>query len=451
MIKKGLLTVSVLSLTMSMFLAACGAGSNETTIENGAGSAKANNKEQKVKLTFWDNNAGPDRTPHYQELIRRFQEKNANIEVEYVGIPTKTAKEKIDVAIATQEMPDVTGLSLMWIGDFVANDALLPLDPFYDKWEDKDKIAKAEIDSQRAAAKDAKLYRLPTADNMDILWYRSDWFKEAGVNPPQTWDDFFNAAQKMTDPSKNRFGFTIRGGDGGGFQLQRLMFAYSGISKYFDESGKSTINDPKHVEFVKKYLSMYKKNTAQSDVTNGYKEMVASFDTGVAAMMQHNLGSYGEHSKTLQEGQFAAMPLPKSNFNGKIVIEGGNSSGFAIFKSTKHPEEAWKFLSYLGSADGQSYFNQKTGQMPTNNEVLQNDWVKKANHIQITGAAFSDKDAVFNNPPFYLPEYQQILSQVVEPGMQAVMMGRKTAEEFLNEWAKALENSQVAYNKNAKK
>lgn len=49
----------------------------------------------------------------------------------------------------------------------------------------------------------------------------------------------------MTDKANGRYGYTIRGGAGGSFQLQRLMFAYNGFEDYVTEDGKSTINDPK--------------------------------------------------------------------------------------------------------------------------------------------------------------------------------------------------------------
>ena len=64
------------------------------------------------------------------------------------------------------------------------------------------------------------MYGIPYTQNLDVIWIRSDWFKEAGVEAPDTWDEFFNAVDEMT--TDGRYGYTIRGGSGGSFQLTTL-------------------------------------------------------------------------------------------------------------------------------------------------------------------------------------------------------------------------------------
>jgi multiple sugar transport system substrate-binding protein len=44
-----------------------------------------------------------------------------------------------------------------------------------------------------------------------------------------------------------------------------------------------------------------------------------------------------------------------------------------------------------------------------------------------------------------LPEYSSILNNLVDPGIQSVMSGQKTVEEFLDEWAKAIEESEKKF------
>jgi len=430
-------------LLSSLLVTGCGSGPQETVIKD-EGPKEAPAAEQKVKITFWDENAGPQRTPYYEELIKRFETENPNIDVEYVGLPNKSAKQKYDAAIAAEDLPDVGGVQTTWLADFSIRGALYPMDEFFEKWSDKDKINPAVIKANREVVIDKKLYQMPNTINLDILWYRPDWFAEAGVKPPETWDEFYTAVEKMTDKSKNRYGFSIRGGKGGSFQLQRMMYAYSGITDFYDASGKSTINDPKHVEFVKKYLGLYKTYTPDSDITNDYKAMVAGFDTGAVAMIQHNIGSYGEHSKALKEGQYAALPLPKTA-DGKYVVEGYNTNGYSIFKTTKHPEEAWKFVSFLASAPSQSYWNQSIGQLPTHEDSLKEDWVQNAQHLKVATSVLQSPNTVYYYPGVHQPDYRSILDQVIDPNIQAVMSGKKTVEEFLSEWAATLEKSKQQY------
>jgi multiple sugar transport system substrate-binding protein len=431
-------TTSVIALIMVIGLVLTGCKGEESLFK------KSNPREDKViKIVFWDDNTGPQRTPIWEELITRFEKENPTINVEYVGLPKDSAKAMFDAAIASEETPDVASVYASWLPEFSMRDALLPLDSYFSKWSEKDKINKGAIEFNKRIVSNQKLYGIPYTQNLDILWVRSDWFKAANLNTPVTWDEFFRSVEMLTDKANNRYGYTIRGGAGGSFQLQRMMYAYSGIDTFFKD-GKSTINDPKHVEFLKKYFAMYQNYTPISDITNDYKAMIAGFDSGTIAMLQHNIGSFAEHKEALNPEQFQAIPLPKS-VKGHYVVENGNTIGISIFKGTKHPEASWKFITFINSKKAQSFWNQSVGQIPTNLDVLNEDWIKTSPHIQTAQKVYNAPDTVLFEPPFYLSEYRTILNTIVDNGTQSVLSGKMTVEEFLDKWAEAMEESQRQY------
>ncbi|MER1989780.1 MAG: sugar ABC transporter substrate-binding protein [Solibacillus isronensis] len=431
-------SIAVSTIATALLLAACGddesAGKKEVSAENG----------KPVKITFWDENAGPQRTPIWEELISRFEEENPMIDVEYVGLPKDSAKSKMDAAIAADDTPDLASVQTSWLPEFSIREALLPLDDYFADSELNGLINEGALNFNKDIVADKKLYGIPYTQNLDILWVRKDWFEEKGVKIPETWDEFYAAAEAMTDKANNRYGYTIRGGAGGSFQIQRMMYAYNGFEDYLTEDGKATINDQKNVEFIEKYLSLYEEYTPKSDITNGYKEMIAGFDTGVVAMVQHNIGSFGEHKEALEENQFQAIPLPKSE-NGNYVAEGGNTIGISIFNGTDNPDEAWKFAEFLNSAASQSFWNEQVGQIPTNSDVLKEDWIQNSPHIQTAFEVYDDPNTVLYKPPFYLPEYRSILDGTVDSGIQSVMSGKASPQEFLDEWAGAMEAAQAKY------
>ncbi|GIP61236.1 ABC transporter substrate-binding protein [Paenibacillus woosongensis] len=444
-------TGAILAIVLILALALTGCGSNKTESQGGSNSGNSGNHSDNspgkpVTITFWDENSGPQRTPHYEELIKRFEAAHPNIKVEYVGLPASSAKQKYDVAIASDDMPDIGGINQFWISDFVAKGVLLDLEDYFSSWSEKDKIAASAIDGSRSSAPDGKLYQIPNTSNYSTLWYRADWFEDAGIGVPQTFDEFFATADALTDSAKDRYGFTIRGGSGSSKQLTEILYAYSGITDYFDQDGKATVNDPAHVEFLNQYVQLYGTNTPTSDVTNGYKEMVAVFDTGIAAMLQHNLGSYGEHTKAFgaNAAEFKASPLPKSQ-QGYRVITGGDNVGLAIFKSSKHKDAAWKFLTFLASEESQNYWNQNIGQMPTHIDSLNSDWVKSSQHILALSEAIADPATKVLIPPIYLPDYSSIQLNVLEPGFQSVLLGKVSPQDFLDEWAQAMEAALAEY------
>ncbi|WP_171683850.1 ABC transporter substrate-binding protein [Paenibacillus planticolens] len=455
MYTKGLKMLLVVGSALSLTLSGCSSGGSSTTTETTAPkpttapTAQATNPAEKVKLTFWDENPGPNRTPFYEELIKRFQAKNPNIQVEYVGIPASGAKQKYDVSIAANDTPDVAGINMVWLSDFVAKGAVQELDPYFKDWSEKDKIAANIVEFDRGLSADKKLYYLPHTMFLDILWYRTDWVKDAGLKAPTTWGDFFTNIDKLTDIKNNRYGFSIRGGAGSINQLTSMIYAYSGISEYFTPDGKATVRDPKITEFLNKYVALYKKNTPVSDVTNSNKEMNATFDTGTSAMIQHNFGSYNDHVTNLGNDKFAGVIPPKADNGKRVVVPVAN--GLVMFKNSKHPQEAWKFLSFLMSADSQTYWNQNIGQMPTNTDSLNSDYVKTTQHIQQGAEVLADKDTIALKLPTHLPDYTKITTQQLEPDFQRVLTGKMTVADFVNGWATSMEKAKADYEAAMKK
>ncbi len=70
MSKKLLRVGLLLMLMLGGILAACGGGNDDTSTSNKDESSGDGN----AKITFWDENAGPQRTPIWEELIERFEE-----------------------------------------------------------------------------------------------------------------------------------------------------------------------------------------------------------------------------------------------------------------------------------------------------------------------------------------------------------------------------------------
>src|SRR5699024_9037205 len=170
----------------TLFLVGCGSNSGDTA--NSGDSSAGTGSDGKVKLTFWDENAGPDRTPIWEELIDNFEKDNPDIEVEYVGLPKDDAKSKIDAAIAAKDTPDVASLQTSWLPEFSVRDTLLPLDDYFDQSDLNGKINEGAIDFNKEIVNDGKLYGIPYTQNLDILWLREDLFKEKELEAPTTWD-----------------------------------------------------------------------------------------------------------------------------------------------------------------------------------------------------------------------------------------------------------------------
>ncbi|WP_188189373.1 ABC transporter substrate-binding protein [Nonomuraea sp. SYSU D8015] len=416
------------ALLAAAVLAGCGSG------DAGSGG--------ETEITFWDTNAGPARTPIWQHAIKEFEKANPTIKVNYVGIPIAQAPQKIDTAIAGGGTPDVADISTSGLANLVAQKALEPVDQrIAANPALNGKFNPALLTTVKNVVPDGKTYIYPLSTNAGAFWYRKDWFKEAGLEPPKTWSEFFTAVDKLTAPKENRFGFTIRGGSGSIAQMLEVVYGQSGITEFFDASGKATINDPRNVTALEKYAGLYKKNTPEGDLQNDYVKMVAQFDTaGSIAVMQHNLGSYQDHMKELGPDKVASFSVPKSDTGVQAVLS-NPVGGVGVFSASENKEAAFKLAEFFAAKEMGGYIAEKTGVIPANTEVQG----AQAPHITEAQRVLNDPATKVVQMPYHLPEFNEITKTWAEPLFQKVLLGELSAKDFLDQFSAKLTEAQAGY------
>ncbi len=414
-------------------LALSGCGGEETAGPGGT-----------TNITFWDDNGGPARTPVWQHIIAEFEKANPTIKVEYVGVPIAQAQQKYDTAIAGGGLPDVGGVTTAMLANLVAQKALEAVDDRVNGSSLKGKVNQQVVGTVRSAIPDQKLYMVPMSTNTGMYWYRTDWFSEAGLKAPETWNDFFSAVDKLTNTGQNRYGFTIRGGAGSIAQMLEVIYGQSGLTSIFDGSGKATINDPKNVAALDKLVRLYKKNTPEADVTNDFPKMVAQFDGGTIAIMQHNLGSYNDHVKALGKDKVAAFAVPKSD-NGARTVVSNPVSGIGVFASGQKKDAAFKFAEFAASKAMNSYWAEKTGVLPANTEVSGEPWLGGQQHIAEATKVLNDASTKVVQLPYYLPEFNAITKTDTEPLFQKVLLGNMSSKDFLDQFAAKFTDAQAKF------
>lgn len=83
------------------------------------------------------------------------------------------------------------------IPQFSADKKLLPLDGLVEKYADEYGLDKLNPDMKAGMSYDGKLYGLPMQAQMFILSYREDVFDELGIEPPKTFEEMRQAAEKI--------------------------------------------------------------------------------------------------------------------------------------------------------------------------------------------------------------------------------------------------------------
>lgn len=393
-------------------------------------------------VKFWTYCTTPEREQDFVRFQQILKEQHPEITLDYLGIPgdIPTFMQKLDVAIASDTAPDFTDF---YDSKYIKSGFYEPLDAFYDQWSEKESLSADAILQARAYdPKQQRLYTLPFSMQPWGMWVRTDLLQSAGMGVPQTWDDFFTAVQKLTNRENDQYGIALRGGPGSSNTLEALMYAYSGLTDYFDKNGKSTVNSPKHVEFVERYLGLYNRYSAQDDLVKGWTQLTASFQAGKAGIIFHNFGSgtsiatafYGDQSR------YQAADLPRT-------ADGSAQMRFVMMRSVSMnsksdvKEAAFQAMTVYCSAAVQIPRCKTQGEVPVVDGAASSPDYLDDNHpyLRLAEQMVSGKDgSVQIQVPVYLPQYTEIQLEV-EPMIQKVMAGSMSAKDLLDQWAKLLE------------
>ncbi len=428
-----------------------GCGSDNSKPEAKSEAEKTNDKNGQTTVSFWAAAVTEERQEFFDWFADYVTEVYPDIKLDMLGVPGDLSdyRQKLDVAIQAGTAPDITN---DFRPELVLNGYYEDLTPYFEKWDEKDKINPDLIKSNKTYDPSGKgLYALPYSSQTWNLWVRPDWLKEAGMDIPETWPDFFTAAEKMTDTANDKYGLSIRGGAGSANTLEMLMYSYSGITNYFTKDGKSTINDPKNIEFVQKYLvDSYNVVTAQDDLTKGWADIANSFQSGKAGMVVHNLGSASSMVQAFGEdnSKFQAAKFPASE-KGYVVHPGLMPLGLSMNSESKNKDAVWKVISLYLSEEANTKYCKLYGEIPANLDSVNDPFFKDSPYMSVGVDIESNDNVKFNDTPYYLPTYSNIQSDM-ESNIQAVMSKEMTPKELLNGWAEALEEANKDFKESVK-
>lgn len=326
-------------------------------------------------------------SPTEERLIRGmmagFQEKNPAVAFNYEPIPGNYS-EKIQLMLGTHQPPD-----LFWLKDytspaFLRFNTLAPLDS-YIRQDTSFQVADFFPLFRDAYKYKGQYYGFPKDFNVYVLFYNKDMFAKAGISrPPTNWQELESVAQKLTkdtngDGKIDQFGLVVEP------VVEMLMpFVYQNGGALHDKAGNPQINEPPFLGALDFYANLYRNKiaTIPTDVGAGWNG--DAFGRKNAAMVI----SGGWLIPYLKDGypkiSYGVAPLPQGKTKATIAF----TTAYVIPKEAKHPENAWKMLSYFAGKEGMK------------------QWTK-------TGLAFPTRQSVANANGFYQhPTYRVFMESV---------------------------------------
>lgn len=195
-----------------------------------------------------------------------------------------------------------------------------------------------------------KVYGVPTVTEREVLFYRKDLLKAAGIEVPKTFEELEAAAAKLNHPDKGSYGFGARGQRTGAVtQFAGFLYSYGGD---FIVDGKAALNTPEAVAAYDLYGRLLRKSGPVGVESMSTEQLVPLFQQGKLAMYIDAEVFWKNFvdpkaSTVVQNVGVAPMPAgPKGSRPYNVP-----SWGLAINAKTQKADLSWKFVQWATSPE----------------------------------------------------------------------------------------------------
>ena len=368
--------------------------------------------------------------PVWPALVQQFQAENPDIVVDYELIPLAQYYDRLLVAASSGAAPDAARFKEWWLGDFVENDLLEPLDAFIAEWPGAADVIENLYATGRTRA-DGPVFMLPHQYITFYLYYRADRLAELGVEPPATVDEFIEISQLLTDPANQRYGFGLRGGAGG--QDQWLAYMLAGGCRLVDDTGAVVADSQTCIDANQAYIDLFRVHqiTPPSAPTDGFAQVLGAFEAGITSFVAHHVGSSLRLTE-LYGDALGVMDIPAVDADQPATMAA--MSGNVVFADGAQQAAAWRFLAFLTEHDQMDEMSRSVnGQLPVLASVAALDHYQSNEFFALS---LRQADYATAWPP--LPGVGFISAQLWQSSMQQALLGEITSERMMRDIAEAL-------------
>lgn len=411
--RRAVLATMAIGTAAVLGLGACSPGGSGTTAASTAGSAPAAGP---VTLKFWS------WVPGIEKAVEQWNSENPDIQVDLNRIPASDSA-KIPAAVDAGTGPDIAQFSQHALPDYVINKQALDITQYVASTKDL-----YTPSSWKAVDFGGKIYGVPQDSGPGALMYRKDIFEKHGIEVPKTWDDYIAAAKKLHEADPSVYIGQFSPNEPAGLFYPDMVQAGGSWFGTQDNAWTVQVNNEASKRVAERYQTLLDQKLLKVEQM-WTPEYWADVNAGKIASI--NLAAWfpavlESNAKGL-EGKWAVAPSPSDKGDGTSGDGGG--AVLAVMKTSKNPEAATKFITWLNSSkDGVKHLIEEGGIFPSSKAGLESEALKKPN-AYFGGQVINE---VFVKAASKVPT-----TNVEGPGFQA------TSATLTDEFAKVAAGSQT--------
>ena len=374
------------------------------------------------------------------QIARDFEAQNPNIKIvmEYVGYDA--IHDKITTGMAAKPPAyDASMIDVIWPDEFIKAGYLLDVTSRITP-EMKSGIFPS---AWNGVTRNGKVYGMPWLMDTKYFMYNQDMLTQAGFSAaPKTWEELIDQAKVIKSKGLAEFPIIWSWNQKEGVVCDFTVLLYGNGGSFLDASGKPAFNNEKGVQV----LTWMKQTiddglTNPSSISSDENAVRDNFVAGSSAYAVNWLNQYADSnnasiSKIVGKAGFAPMPVFAAGASAGVKgssVDG--SSSFGIMATTPHPDETWKFLTYLTSNAVQTKFSAEM--LPEWQADFQGDALKTLLAATptnpVTVPAFLGQFPYANERPTVA--YYNEGSAALQLAIQEALTGVKTPQQALDDAA----------------
>ncbi len=362
---------------------------------------------------------------HYEAQVAEFEKLHPGIKVRIFWVPGSEYNARLKTLAATGQLPDVFYTGDIWLSyflpftrditDLVQRDAAeFGLDDFF-----------PEI--RQAMQLDGRYYIVTQDMNLSLLYYNRRMFAEAGVAAPRedwTWDDMVRAGQVLTRDGRDGRPAIWGSSRIYGWWGEWFVYVRQAGGKLFTPDGRACLLDsPEAIAGLRFYLE--KSTKYRFSAPAGY-EPVNGFANERVAMVFGGHPVYWSNYNQNPALDWDVQVLPA----GPVTRKGGElaMAGYSISRTSQHPEEAWAFAKFLTRREAIAEVVARGG------IAVRRSVAEAVMRAPGTRANPRNLEAIYRQFQFGEPiphhaNYIEIVTQLVQPEIDRMLLGEQTPEE----------------------
>lgn len=384
-----------------------------------------NTDNQTITFSAW---GSPEEMAIVKPLIQKFEAQNPDIKVNLMHIPDKYF-QKLHTLIAANLTPDVMLTNNINFPVYASNQAFVDLQPYLAK----SKTLKAKDfypQTLTGFTWQGQLQGIPRDVSNLVFFYNKDLFDKYRVPYPTanwSWEDFVIAAQKLTQDTNQDGEPEVYGVSFDKRPLFWLPYLWSHGADLFDATRQhSTFNTQQAAMGLQRY----------ADLRHHYKVAPTAAQAGSSTMAQ----LFMQERVAMQLNGRWAVPLYRQNIkfrwdiapfprgtNGSVVDV--DAAGWAIAKTSKHPDKAWRLVEYLAGKEATQALTRPGLIVPARKDVAESEAFLAPDQPPASAKVFL-KAIDSGVPTPSIPYWNEVL-EVLDSELESVWDGQKKAAEAL--------------------